>query len=112
MQQRGAERIEAQERVEQRTVDAPRPQDKNVLPRRVSERISEQSGAIEVPETAGQDRRLQRTVEQYLGVSVGVGKNVCLEQISERMQDKLSLEVGLPVVEVLDDSLPSEELRG
>ena len=52
------------ERVQQRTVDAPRPQDKNVLLERVSERISEQGGVIEVPETASQDRRLQHTVEQ------------------------------------------------
>ena len=62
VQQRSAERIEAQERVQQRTVDAPRPQDKNVLPKRFSDRISEQSGAIEVPETAGQDRHWQRAV--------------------------------------------------
>ena len=92
VQQRSAERNEAQERVQQRTVDAPRPHDKNVLPKRVSERISEQSGAIEVPETASQDRRLQRTVEQYLDVSVEVDKNVQLERISERMHDKLSRE--------------------
>ena len=79
-------------RVQQQTVDAPRPQDKNVLPKRVSERISDQSGAIKVPEIAFQDRRLLRAVEQYLDVSVEEDTNVFLEQISERMQDKLSRE--------------------
>ena len=52
---------------------------------------------------------------QWSSISVslsGQARTSVLEQISERMQDKLSLEVGLPVVEVLDDSLPSEELRG
>ena len=63
---------------------------KNVLPKRGSERTSEQGGVIEVPETAGQDRRLQRTVEQHLDVSVAVDKNVLQERISERMHDKLS----------------------
>ena len=128
VQQRSAEKIEdipqypeetvemlklvSQERVQQWTVDAPRPQDTDVLPKRVSERISEQCGVIEVPETASQDRRLQRTVVQYLDVSVEVNKNVCQERISEGMRDKLGqeyLQVWLPVVEVLDDSLPFEE---
>ena len=75
------------------------------------------SGAIEVPEIAFQDRRLQSAVEPYLDVSVEEDTNVFLEQISERMQDTGQTqsgtpEVGLPVVEVLDDSLPSEDLRG
>ena len=96
VQQRSAEKMEdipqypeetvellklvSQERLQQRTVDAPRPQDKNVLPKRVSERIFEQGGVIKVPETASQDRRLQRTVEQYLGVSADVDKNVLQER--------------------------------
>ena len=92
VQQGSAERIEAQERAQQRTVDAPRPQDKNVLPKRLSERISEQGVVIEVPETAGQDQRLQRTVVQYLDVSVEVDRNVFQERISGRMHDKLSRE--------------------
>ena len=36
-QQRSAARIDAQERVQHRTVDAPSPQDNNVLPKRVLE---------------------------------------------------------------------------
>ena len=43
----------------------------------------EQGGVIEVPETAGPGRRLQRTVVQYLEVSVEVNKNVLWERISE-----------------------------
>ena len=39
------------------------------------------SGVIEVPETASQDWRLQRTVVQYLDVSVEVNKNVFQERI-------------------------------
>ena len=69
-----------------------RPQDKNVLPKRVSDRIFEQGGVIKVPEIASQDRRLQRTVVQYLDVSVEVNKNVLQERISERMRDTLSRE--------------------
>ena len=53
-------RLVSQERAQQRTVDAPRPQDKNVFPKRVSESVFEQGGVIKVPETASQDRRLQR----------------------------------------------------
>ena len=79
------------ERVQQWTVDAPRPQD-NVFPIRVSERIFEQGGVIEVPETASQHRRLQRTVVQYLDVSAEVDKNVLSERISERMRDQINRE--------------------
>ena len=57
-----------------------------------SERISEQGGVMEVPQTAGQDRRLQRTVQQCLDVSVEVDKNVLPERVSERMHDKLRRE--------------------
>ena len=66
-----------------------RPQDKNVLPKRVSDRIFEQGGVIKVPEIASQDRR---TVVQYLDVSVEVNKNVLQERISERVRNKLSRE--------------------
>ena len=48
----------------------------------------EQGGVIEVPETAGPGRRLQRTVVQYLDVSVEVNKNVLRERICEGMRDK------------------------
>ena len=64
--------------------------DKNVLPERVSERISGQGGVIEVPETASQDRRLQRTVVQYVDVFAEVDKNVFQERISEEMRDQIS----------------------
>ena len=40
-----------------------------------------QGGVIEVPETASQDRRLQRTVVQYLDVSLEVNKSVFQERI-------------------------------
>ena len=82
----------SQEPVQKRTVDAPRPQDKNVFPERVSERISEHGGVLEVPETASQDGRLQRTVVQYLDVSAEVDKNVFQERISERMRDQINRE--------------------
>ena len=64
--------------------------DNNVLPEIVSERISEQGGVIEVPETASQGRRLQRTVEQYLDVSVEVDKDVFPIQVSGEMRDQIS----------------------
>ena len=44
--------------------------DKSVVPERISERICEQSGIINVTKTSSQDRNLQRTVEQMLGGSV------------------------------------------
>ena len=75
---------------------------RNVLPKRVSERILEQGGFIEVPETASQDRRLQRTVVQYLDISVEVDKNV----FQERQTQSGIFAVWLSVVEVLDDSPP------
>ena len=85
-------RLVSRERAQQRTVDAPRPQDKDVFPMRVSERIFEQSGVIEVPETASQDQRSQRTVVQYLDVSAKVDKNVLQERISEKMRDQIKRE--------------------
>ena len=63
---------------------------KNVLPERVSERISEQGEVIEVPVTASQDQRLQRTVVQYLDVSAEVDKTVFQERMSEGMRDQIS----------------------
>ena len=64
----------------------------NVLLERASQRISEQDGVIGVPEIASQDRRLQRTVKQYLDVSVEVDKNVLQERISEGMRDQIKRE--------------------
>ena len=55
-------------------------------------RIFEQGGVIEIPETAGEDRRLQRTVVQYLDVSAEVDKNVLQERTSEGMRDQISRE--------------------
>ena len=49
----------------------------------------EQGGVIEVPETAGPIRRLQRTVVQCLDVSVEVHKNVLRERISEGLRDEI-----------------------
>ena len=64
--------------------------DKHVLLGRVSEKISEQGGVIEVPETASQDGRFQPTVVQYLDVSVEADKNVFQERISEGMRSVTS----------------------
>ena len=58
-------------------------------------RVSEQGGVIEVPETASQDRRLHRTVEQYLDVSVEVDKHVLLERVSERISVQGGV-IGVP----------------
>ena len=67
----------------------PRPQDKNVLPKRVSERISEHGGVIKAPEIASKDRRLQRTAEQYLDVIVEVDKNVLQERRDQISREHL-----------------------
>ena len=90
VQQRTAEKIgevpASQDRRLQRTVEqylnVSVEVDKDVLPERVSERISEQGGLSKYP----------RTVEQYLDVSVEVDKNVLQERISERMCDQISRE--------------------
>ena len=94
LQQRAAEQTEDLPRSPQNITEIlmPMPQDKNVLPKRVSGRIFEQGGVIEVPETASQDRRLQRTVVQYLDVFSEVDKNVLRERISERMRDQINRE--------------------
>ena len=45
---------------------------------------------IKLPETASQDRRLQRTVVQYLDVSAEVNKNDHQERFCERMRDQIN----------------------
>ena len=92
--QRAAEQTGDLPQSPEKTVEIlrPRSQDKNVLPERVSERISEQGGVIEVSESASQDRRLQRAVVQYLDVSAEVDKNVFQERFSVRMRDRINRE--------------------
>ena len=57
---------------------------------RVQQRTAENFG--EVPETASQDRRLQRTVEQAFVDCAEAGKIAFQERISERMRDQIKRE--------------------
>ena len=60
----GVPKTMSQNGTAEQIVDLPAP----VFPERISERICEQSGVIDVTKISSQDRKLQRTVEQMLAV--------------------------------------------
>ena len=80
-----------------------------VLQERISERICEQSGVIEVSRTSSQDRILQRTVEQILDESVvavrSVHMNECNSKLPSILVDELDPQIMEEFVEVV--SIPT-----